>query len=160
MRGGNVLRFNQTIENCLKVSVGNDTYNLTKYDKTQITDMTNMKHPNAGGHLLQKWKIKCNDKNDHGKNHDFKKSTKTNSSTSYSGATSLPPIGNSFIYSETSSNIHVNNVFASFERTDNIQISNKTFYYNRFSILTTDSLKAMGRLRIQLLLEHNTWSTR
>ena len=30
---GNVLRFNQTFENYLKKSVGNDTYNLTKYDK-------------------------------------------------------------------------------------------------------------------------------
>ena len=33
---GNVLRFNQTLENYLKVSVGNDTYNLTEYDKIQI----------------------------------------------------------------------------------------------------------------------------
>ena len=29
-----VLRFNQTLQNYLKVSVGNDTYNLTKYDRT------------------------------------------------------------------------------------------------------------------------------
>ena len=28
------------------------------------------------------------------------------------------------------------------------------------SILTNDSLKSMGRFRIQLLLEDNTWSTR
>ena len=29
-----------------------------------------------------------------------------------------------------------------------------------FSILTKNSLKSMGRFRIQLLLEDNTWSTR
>ena len=34
------------------------------------------------------------------------KSTETNSPTSYSGATSLPPVGNSFMYIETSSNNH------------------------------------------------------
>ena len=33
---GNVLRFNQTLENYQKVSVGKDTYNLTKNDKIQI----------------------------------------------------------------------------------------------------------------------------
>ena len=90
----------------------------------------------------------------------FIKSSKTNSPTGYSGATSLPPIGNSFMYIETSSNNHGNNAFVSFERTDIIQFTNITFYYNRFSILTNDSLKSMGRFRIQLLLEDNTWSTR
>ena len=64
------------------------------------------------------------------------------------------------MYIETSSNFHVINVFVSFQRTDIIQISNITFSYNRFSILTYDSLKSMGRFRIQLLLEDNTWSTR
>ena len=64
------------------------------------------------------------------------------------------------MYIETSSNNHGNNVFVSWERTDNIQISNITFYYNRFSILTNDSKKSMGRFRIELLLEDNTWSTR
>ena len=87
------------------------------------------------------------------------KSTKTNPASSHSGATSLPPIGNSFLYIEKSSNNH-GNVFVSFERTDIIQISNITFYYNRFSFLTNDSLKSMGRFRIQILLEDNTWSTR
>ena len=56
------------------------------------------------------------------------------------------------MYVETSSNNHGNNVFVSFERTDIFQISNITFYYDRFSILTNDSLKSMGRVRIQLLL--------
>ena len=70
---GNVLRFNQTLENYLKVSVRNDTYNLTKYDKIQITDTTIIKHPNTRGHLLQKWVIKCNDKNNNGEIQNFKK---------------------------------------------------------------------------------------
>ena len=64
------------------------------------------------------------------------------------------------MYIETSSNNHGNNVFVSFERTDIIQISNITSYYNRFSILTNDSLTSQGRFRIQLLLDDNTWSTR
>ena len=63
------------------------------------------------------------------------------------------------MYIEKSSNNHGNNVFVSSERTDFIQIKNITLYYNRFSISTNDSLKAMGRFIIQLLLEENTWST-
>ena len=65
------------------------------------------------------------------------------------------------MYIETSSNNHGHErVFVSFERTDIIQISNIIFYYNRFSILINNSKKSMGRFRIQLLLEDNTWSTR
>ena len=138
----------------------NDSYNLTKYDKIPKTDTTEIKYPNSGGYLLQQWNIKCNDKNNKGKRQKFIKSTKTNSSTSDSGATALPPIGISFMYIETSSDKHGNNVFVSFERTDIIQISKITFYYKRFSILTNDSLKSMGRFRIELLLDDNTWSTR
>ena len=63
------------------------------------------------------------------------------------------------MYIETSSNNHGNKIFVIFERTDIIQITNIIFYYNRYSILTGDSLKSMGRFRIQLLLEDNTWST-
>ena len=106
-----VLRFNQTLQNYLKVSVGNDTYNLTKYDKIQITDTTEIKYPNIGSDLLQKWNIKCNNKNNISKVGDFIKSTKTNSPTGHSGATSFPPIGTAFMYIETSSNNHGNNVF-------------------------------------------------
>ena len=154
-----MLRFNQTLSNYLKVSVGNDTYNLTKYDKIQITDTTEMRHPNIGSDLLQKWNIKCNNKNNQSRITDFIKSTKTHCPTGYSGATSLPPIGNSFMYIETSLNYHGNNVFVSFERMDIIRVNNITFYYNRFSILTNNFKKSMGRFRIELLLEDNTWST-
>ena len=157
--GGSIVRFNQTLQNYLRVSVGNDTYDLTKYNKIQLNDTTVMKAGNTGGYLLQNWNIICNDKNRNGKISNFNKSTKTSSPSSNSGATSLPPIGNAFMYIETSSNNHGNNVFCSFERTDNIQITNITFYYYRFSILTDDNLKNMGRFWIQLLLEDNTWST-
>ena len=154
-----VLRFNQTLQNYLKVSVGNDTYNLTKYDKIQITGTTIMKAGNTGANLLQNWNIIVNDRNNNGNIHNFVKSTKTHSPTGFSGAESLPPFGNSFMYIETSSNNHGNNVFVSFERTDIIQITNITFYYNRISTLTNDNLKNMGLFRIQLLLEDDTWST-
>ena len=106
-----ILRFNQTLQNYLKVSVGNDTYNLTKYDKIQITDTTEMRYPNIGSDLLQKWNIKCNNKNNQARITDFIKSTKTNSPTGFSRSTSLPHIGNSFMYIETSSNNHGDDVF-------------------------------------------------
>ena len=120
-------RFNQTLENYLKVSVGNDTYNLSTYDKTQITDTTIIK-PGNGAYLLPRKIVICNDKNNNGKTTNFRRATETNSPTGQSGATSLPPIGDSFMYVKTSSNNHGNNVFGSFERTDIIQISNITFY--------------------------------
>ena len=153
-----IVRFNQTLQNYLKVSVGNDIYNLTKYNKTQLTDTTIIKYPNNGGYLLQNWNIRCNDKNNNGKIQNFLRSTKTNSPTGDSGATVLPPIGDSFMSIETSSNNYGNNVFVSFERTDIIQISNISFYYNRYSS-SNQNLRAMGRFRIQLLLEINSWST-
>ena len=107
-----ILRFNQTLENYLKVSVGNDTYNLTKYDRIQIKDTTIIKYPNTGGYLLQNCVIKCNDKKNNGKIKNFIKSTKTNSPIGYSGTTSLSQIGNNFKYIETSSNNHGNNVLS------------------------------------------------
>ena len=104
---------------------------------------------------------KRNNKNNDSKLGNFVKSTTTNSPTSFSGATNLPPIGSAFMYFEVSWKNHGHErVFVSFERTDINQIKNITFCYNRFSILTDDSKKSMGRFRIQLILEDNTWSTR
>ena len=57
------LRFNETLQNYLKISVGNDTNNLTKYNKKQLTDITTMKAGNTGPNLLPFWKIICNYKN-------------------------------------------------------------------------------------------------
>ena len=155
-----ILRFNQTLKNYLQVSVGNDAYNLTKYDKIQTTDSTVIRVGNNGSFVLPLWKIICNNKNNNGKMNNFIKTTRTISPTSQSGATILPPIGDSFMYIETSGDNHGDGVYVSFERTDILQITNITFYYNRFSILTFNSLKSMGRFRIQLLLDDNTWSTR
>ena len=150
----------QTLVNYLKVSVGNHTYNLTKYDELQNTDITAIKFLNISSDSLQKWNNKCNNKYNDSKVGKFVKLTKTISPTSYSGTTNLPPIGSVFMYIETSSNNHGHErVFVSFEGTDIIQISNITFYYSRYSILTNDSEKSRGRFRIHLLLEDNTWST-
>ena len=158
---GTLLRFNQTLDNYLKVSIGNDTYNLTKYNKVQIIDTTEIKFPNIGSDLLQKWNIKCNNKNNDSKVENFIKSNTTKRPTRYPGETNLPPIGSAFMYLETSSNNHGHErVFVSFERTDIFQTSKNTFYQKRFSNLTNDSKKSMGRFRIQLLLEDNTRSTR
>ena len=96
------LSFNQTLENHLKVSVGNNIYNLTKYAKIKITVESFNKYQNSGGYLLQNWLKKCNDENNNGKIQKLIKSTETNSPSSHSGATSLPPIGDSFMYIKTS----------------------------------------------------------
>ena len=82
-----IIRFSQTPQNYLKVSVGSDIYNLTRYDKIQLTDITTMKAGNTGGYLLPYWKIICNDKNENGKIQNFIKSTKLYSPTGDSGAT-------------------------------------------------------------------------
>ena len=127
----NILRFKETLQYFLQVTVGNTTYNLTKYKK-QITDTTENKSPNTGTEALQKWNIYCNIKLTQSRITDFIRQTKTNSPTGHSGATKLPPIGNSFMFIETSSNNHCyERVFVIWERTDIIQISNITFYYNR-----------------------------
>ena len=123
-----------------------------------MTDITILKAGNTGAYILPYWRIICNDKNNNGKITNFTESTKTNSPTGNSGARRLPPIGTAFMYIETSSGNHGNNVFCSFEGTKIIQITKITFYYNRF--LTSDNdLRGMGRFRIQLLLDDNTWST-
>ena len=70
-----ILRFNQTLQIYLKVSVGNDTYNFTKNNKTLLTDTTVMKAGNTGGYLLPYWKIICKEKNNNGKLQNFIKST-------------------------------------------------------------------------------------
>ena len=113
-----------------------------------------------GSVVLTYWKCICNNKNNYGKVTNFIKTTKTKLPTGNSGAVSLPPVGHSFMYIETSGDNHGHNrVFVSWERTDIIQITNITLYHNRFSILITKSFKSMGRFRIQLILEDNTSST-
>ena len=155
-----VFRFNQTLQTLhLKVSVGNDTYILTKYNKISITDITEIKFANTGITLLQKWNNYCKNKVNQSRINDFIKSTRSNSPTGGSGVTSLSPVGNAFMYIEASGNNSGVNVFISWEKTDIFQITNITFYYNRYSVLTHPHLKNMGRFRIQLLLSDNTWLT-
>ena len=154
-----LLRFNQTLTNYLKVSVGNDIYHLTKYNKYYLNDITSMISPNSGGYLLQRWVIECKDKNNSGKVSNFIKSTRTRSPTDDSGSTSLPPIGRAFMYIKTSGNNHGDFTFARLTRTEITQISNISFYNNRFSS-SDESLRAMGQFRIDLLLDNNTWTNK
>ena len=125
-----VLRFNQKLKNYSEVSVGSDVYGLLnmvnyKLQKKQYSNILSVED------IFQNLVIKCNDKNN-GKLRNFTKSTETKSPTGYSGTTGLPPIGDSFMYVETSSNNH-GNVFIRFEGADFIQYSNITFYYRIFS---------------------------
>ena len=85
-----------------------------------------MKHPNNGGYLLTGWRIFCNDKIIMVKK-IFVRTSFTLSPTGDLGAKTLPPIGTSFMYIETSLNNHGNNVFVNSERNDIIQITNITF---------------------------------
>ena len=71
--------------------------------KIEITDTTIIKHPNSGRYLLQQWNKKWNYKKNYSKIQNFIKSTKTDSPTSDSGATTIRLIGNCFMYIETSS---------------------------------------------------------
>ena len=153
-----IVRFNQTLQNYLKVSIGSDIYHLTRYNKKLLTNEIILKYPNSGSYLLPLWRIVCNDRNKNGKQNNFVKSSKTSSPTADSGATSLPPIGGAFMYIESSGNNDGPYVFVTLQRTDIIKITNITFYYNRFSISDVN-LQSMGRFRIQLLLEDNIWTT-
>ena len=154
-----IVRFSQTLTDYLKVSVGNDIYHLTKYGKNYITHLTEMRAPNSGLYLLQKWRFVRKDKNNNAKINNFIKSTKTQPPTENSGATELPPIGNSFMYLESSGNNNGNNTYVRLIRTDIIQITDISFYYNRFSI-SDENLRAMPRFRIQILLENGNWENK
>ena len=66
-----IVRFNQTLQNYLKVSIGNDIYHLTKYNKYYLTDITRMISPNSGLYLMQRWIIECRDRNSNGKVNNF-----------------------------------------------------------------------------------------
>ena len=153
-----IVRFNQTLTNYLKVSVGNDIYHLTKYNKYYLTDITRMIAPNSGLYLMPKWSIECKDRNNNGKVGNFIKSTRTNSPTGDSGATLLPPIGRAFMYIESSGNNN-SEAYVRLIRTDIIQITNISFYYNRYSSSDPD-LKWMGRLSISILIDDNTWTNK
>ena len=124
---GTLLRFNQTVQKYLKVSVGGDIYHLTKYNKIKLTNETVLRYPNAGSYLLPLWRIVCSDRNGNGKQNIFIKSSKTSSPTADCGATSQSPIGNSFMNIETSGNNNYqnnngHNVFISLQRTEKFKL--------------------------------------
>ena len=129
----NILKFNRALQNCVKVSVGNNLYNLTKFYKVQISYKTIIKAPDNGGYLLQYWNIKCNGTKNSDERQIFITSTKISSPTDQLGATSLPPFGDSFMYIGTSSNDYGRNVSYSFQWTDISHISIITFYNKTFS---------------------------
>ena len=107
------------------------------------------KYSNQGGYLLQQWNMKCNDKINRGKILSFRKSSELNTPTGSTRPTCPSPIGDSFLYVETSSNIHGTNVYFSFERTDILQLSEVSFCYKKY--LGESVHKGLVRLRIQLV---------
>ena len=69
---------------------------LRNNKKKQITDTTIMNNAITGLYVLPYWKIICSDENIIGKRTNFIKTTKSNSPTTDSGASSLYPIGSVF----------------------------------------------------------------
>ena len=116
-----------------------------------------MKKPNSGRDLFQLWIINCADINNNSKTDKFSNFTKTPYPTQDSGATSMTPNSNSFMYIVTSSGNHgVNNLFVSFEGGEITNFITITFYYIRYSS-PFFNLRSMGRFRIQLLLDDEIW---
>ena len=110
---GKFLRLNQTLEKCLKDSVGGTVYNLSKNNKRQFIDETIIEYTNSCGYLLQQLNKNCS-----------KKTTgrKMQKSSSYlrgkTGSTSLLQVGDEFLKIETSAiNCSDEKVFEKFERT-------------------------------------------
>ena len=66
-----ILRFIQSLESCLKKSVGDDVYNLAKYNKILITDKTFIKTGMSGKYLLPYQKTFWNDRNNNRKIQNF-----------------------------------------------------------------------------------------
>ena len=90
------LKFNQTLETYLKVSVGGTFHSLLKIDKIIITDTKIMRHFNVGGCVLQQKYNKGNDKIGNDKTQNFLKSPKGCKPTPNSGPSKVPPSGDSF----------------------------------------------------------------
>ena len=63
--------FNRTLENYLKVSVGNAISSLTKISEIQITEPTIIKTGNTALSVLPCWRSVCYDKKNNGKVSNF-----------------------------------------------------------------------------------------
>ena len=82
--------------------------------------------------MLQQWITNYYDKNSSSILQTFEESPKASTSTTNTGATSLPPIGDSFMFVEKSGINFGQNSSGSFERTDFIQISNVSSFITAF----------------------------
>ena len=71
LRKGTFLRFNRSLQNYLKVSVGHTMHILKKNLEQNFIDTTKNKVHNQGGYLLEQRNIGCNDKNINGKIQNF-----------------------------------------------------------------------------------------
>ena len=99
-----IFRLNQTIGIFLTVSVGNTVYILRKWKKEQIFDIAIINYPQSDGYLLKKTKKECYDKSSSRKLQNFVKSAKTAGPSGNTGATTLPWIGDWFLYIKTNCN--------------------------------------------------------
>ena len=70
-----LLSSNPTVQSYLKVTVGNDVFNLKNYDRKLIIDATIIKPPNSTIYRLQDWNEDCNDKIGAAKIQIFEKQT-------------------------------------------------------------------------------------
>ena len=96
-------------------------------NKQTIVHRTVMKYPAECGNLLQHWNINCDDKINRGKTSIFINLSASVTPAGCTRATGVPPIDDSFMYTETNSNVSGPKVYCSFERSDNIQTIKITF---------------------------------
>ena len=126
MNKSTILRFNQSQQSYLKVTVGNTDSNLTKNDEIQTTDTTILKYSNQG-FLLQHWIIKSDDRNDNAKIQKMTNSSKRNTPILNTGSTNLPSIDDSFMFVETGGNNFGSEKFVFFGRRHFVQLSKLSF---------------------------------
>ena len=81
----------------------------------------------------------------------FFKSHKNKQLTEITGATTIPPIGDSLLYMEASVNIFGSKLCDGFEGIDNKQIKSIIFYYIRFPNPASNAI-SMGWFRNHLLV--------
>ena len=154
-----VVRCKQTLQNFLKVTIGNVDYNLTKYDRKQFIVTTIIETGNAGSFLLPLWRIEIKDKKIACKLTKIFWAIKTNNPTGKSGTASWPPIRDASMYIVTSGNNYGSDDFISFDRTDDIQIGNFTCYFVRYSN-PKDIRTPKGIFGTQFLLLDSQWHSK
>ena len=58
---GTIPKLNHTLENYLRVSVGDSVFIFKTYNGEQILDTRTFENPFSGGYLLPVWNIECRD---------------------------------------------------------------------------------------------------